>query len=91
MHGISQKMYFILFGIWIIWTFKYIQLEMLILFIFEKVWNKFKQNFHGFKNISLTSFIWKYLLTKYLGTLFDYILIVIAVNFKWDLLTEAEY
>ena len=29
-------------------------------FMIGKVWNKFKQNFHGFKNISLSSFasIW---------------------------------
>ena len=46
---------------------KYIQLET---FIFEKVWNKFKQNFYGCKNI-----LWKYLLAKYLGTLFNYDLI----------------
>ena len=32
---------------------KYIQLKM---FIFQKVWNKFKQNFHGCKNILLPSF-----------------------------------
>ena len=32
---------------------KYIQLKM---FIFEKVWNNFKQNFHGGKNVSLSSF-----------------------------------
>ena len=31
---------------------KYIQLKM---FIFEEVWNKSKQNFHGYKNISLPS------------------------------------
>ena len=52
---------------------KYIQLKVLI---FEKVWYKFKQNFHGCKNISLSSFGSIYrLYRKYLGTLFDYNLI----------------
>ena len=44
------------------------------MFIFEKVWNKFKQTFHGCKNISLPSFV-STLLTKYLGTLLNYNLI----------------
>ena len=47
-----------------------IQLKMCIL---ESVSNKYKQSLHGCKNILLV-FIWKYLLTKYLGT-FDYNLI----------------
>ena len=56
---------------------KYIQLKM---FIFEKVWNKFKQNFHSCKNISFSSFggiYWLNILEHYLVIIW----LVIAINF----------
>ena len=55
------------------------------MFIFEKVWNKFKQNFHGCRNINL------YILTTYLGTLFNYNLISNCCQFLMALLSEPEY
>ena len=68
---------------------KYIQLKM---FAFEKVWNKFKQNFHSCKNISLSSFgsiYWLNILGYYL--LFYYNLISNYCQFLMVLINRTKY